>query len=195
MYDYFNGKIAALTPTHVTVDCGGVGYHLQISLYTFSAIKESTNVKLFAHQVVREDAHLLFGFCDEDERYMFRELLNVNGVGATTARIIQSSLTPDQLRSVISKGDAITLQKVKGIGTKTAQRIVLDLQDKINKGQVSSATSIPGVHNTAREEALSALLTLGFARVSAEKALMLAQKSTGVEARVEDLIKVALSYL
>ncbi len=195
MYDYFNGKIAALTPTHVTVDCGGVGYHLQISLYTFSAIKASANVKLFAHQVVREDAHLLFGFYDEDERYMFRELLNVNGVGATTARIIQSSLTPDQLRSVISKGDAVTLQKVKGIGTKTAQRIVLDLQDKINKGQVATTTSIPGVHNTAREEALSALLTLGFARVSAEKALMLAQKSVDAEARVEDLIKAALSYL
>jgi len=195
MYDYFNGKIENLTPTNVTIDCNGVGYLLQISLYTYTAIKDVKQFKLFAHQVVREDAHLLFGFADEDERLMFRELLNVSGVGASTARIIQSSLAPDQLRSVISKGDAVTLQKVKGIGAKSAQRIIIDLQDKVNKLSPNSTTILSSLHNTSREEALIALMTLGFARSSAEKALLSAQKQVGSDAKVEDLIKASLNYL
>ena len=195
MYDYFNGKIENLTPTHVTIDCNGVGYLLQISLYTFTAIKDAKQVKLFALQVVREDAHLLFGFADEDERLMFRELLNVSGVGASTARIIQSSLAPDQLRAVISKGDAATLQKVKGIGAKSAQRIIIDLQDKVSKLSPNSTTIFTSLHNTSREEALIALMTLGFARASAEKALLSAQKQLGNDAKVEDLIKASLNYL
>lgn len=195
MYDYFNGKIENLTPTNVTIDCNGVGYLLQISLYTYTAIKDAKQFKLFAHQVVREDAHLLFGFSDEDERLMFRELLNVSGVGASTARIIQSSLAPDQLRSVISKGDASTLQKVKGIGAKSAQRIIIDLQDKVNKMSIGTANVLSSLHNTSREEALIALTTLGFARASAEKALLSAQKQLGNEAKVEDLIKASLNYL
>jgi Holliday junction DNA helicase RuvA len=195
MYDYFNGKIENLTPTNVTIDCNGVGYLLQISLYTYTAIKDVKQFKLFAHQVVREDAHLLFGFSDEDERLMFRELLNVSGVGASTARIIQSSLAPDQLRSVISKGDAVTLQKVKGIGAKSAQRIIIDLQDKVNKLSPNSTTILSSLHNTSREEALIALMTLGFARSSAEKALLSAQKQVGSDAKVEDLIKASLNYL
>lgn len=195
MYDYFNGKIENLTPTHVTIDCNGVGYLLQISLYTYTAIKDAKQFKLFAYQVVREDAHLLFGFADEDERLMFRELLNVSGVGASTARIIQSSMAPDQLRSVISKGDAVTLQKVKGIGAKSAQRIIIDLQDRVNKISSGSTTILSSVHNTSREEALIALTTLGFARTSAEKALLSAQKQLGNDAKVEDLIKASLNYL
>jgi Holliday junction DNA helicase RuvA len=195
MYDYFNGKIENLTPTHVTIDCNGVGFLLQISLYTYTAIKDAKQVKLFAHQVVREDAHLLFGFADEDERLMFRELLNVSGVGASTARIIQSSLAPDQLKSVISKGDASTLQKVKGIGAKSAQRIIIDLQDKVSKLSPGTPNVLSVLHNTSREEALIALVTLGFARASAEKALLSAQKQLGSEAKVEDLIKAALNYL
>jgi Holliday junction DNA helicase RuvA len=195
MYDYFNGKIENLTPTHVTIDCNGIGYLLQISLYTYTAIKDVKQFKLFAHQVVREDAQLLFGFADEDERLMFRELLNVSGVGASTARIIQSSLAPDQLRSVISKGDAVTLQKVKGIGAKSAQRIIIDLQDKVNKLSPNSTTILSSLHNTSREDALIALMALGFARASAEKALLSAQKQLGNDAKVEDLIKASLNYL
>lgn len=195
MYDYFNGKIENLTPTHVTMDCNGVGYLLQISLYTYTAIKDVKQFKLFAHQVVREDAQLLFGFADEDERLMFRELLNVSGVGASTARIIQSSLAPDQLRSVISKGDAATLQKVKGIGAKSAQRIIIDLQDKVSKLSSNSTTILSSLHNTSREDALIALMALGFARASAEKALLSAQKQLGNDAKVEDLIKASLNYL
>ena len=195
MYDYFRGKIADLSPTHVTIDCQGVGYHLQVSLNTYSAVKDLLEVKLFAHQVIREDAHLLFGFSDPEERYLFRELLSVSGVGATTARIILSGMTYQQLRNVIAAGDVVTLQKVKGIGAKTAQRIVLDLRDKLIKGGTASSGVSTGLHNTGIEQALSALLTLGFARASAEKALQQASKKLPPEPGVEDLIKIALSYL
>jgi Holliday junction DNA helicase RuvA len=172
-----------------------VGYHLQISLYTFAAIKEKKQVKLYAHLAVREDAHLLFGFVDEDERFMFRELLNVSGVGATTARIILSSLNPTEVRNVIAIGDVATLQRVKGIGAKTAQRIVVDLQDRMKKGATAPIALPAGVHNTAREEALSALLTLGFVRANADKAVQQALKNSSPDSNVEDLLKVALSYL
>jgi len=195
MYDYFNGKIAGLSPTEVTIDCGGVGYHLQISLHTYGRLKDQQSFKLFAHHVVREDAQLLFGFAEEDERFMFRELLSVSGVGASTARIVLSSMTAQQVRQVLAAGDVISLQKVKGIGAKTAQRMVVDLQDKMKKGAAGSAAINANAHNTDANEALSALLTLGFARASAEKAILQASKSVGSGAKVEDLIKIALSYL
>ncbi len=195
MYDYFQGKIAGLSPTQITIDCQGVGYQLQISLYTFAAIKEKKEIRLFAHQAIREDAHILFGFVDEDERFMFRELLNVSGVGAGTARIILSSLNPTELRNVIAAGDITTLQRVKGIGAKTAQRIIVDLQDRMKKGATAPISLPAGVHNTAREEALSALLTLGFARANADKAIQQALKNSKPESNVEDLLKIALSYL
>lgn len=195
MYDYFNGKIANLNPTSVTIECAGIGFHLQISLYTYGHLKEKSTVRLFAHHVVREDAQLLFGFADEGERYMFRELLNVSGVGASTARIVLSSMTAGQLKTVIAGGDVISLQKVKGIGAKTAQRIVVDLQDKMKKGAQEVVINSAGGHNTESNEALSALLTLGFARVSAEKAILQASKSLGSDSKVEEIIKVALSYL
>jgi Holliday junction DNA helicase RuvA len=195
MYDYFNGKIASLSPTEVTIDCGGVGYHLQISLHTYGRLKEQTAFKLFAHHVVREDAQLLFGFAEEEERFIFRELLSVSGVGASTARIVLSSMTSQQVRQVIAAGDVISLQKVKGIGAKTAQRMIVDLQDKMKKGASGTAAINVSVHNTETNEALSALLTLGFARASAEKAILQASKSVGSGAKVEDLIKIALSYL
>lgn len=195
MYDYFQGNITYLSPTQITVDCHGVGYRLEVSLNTFTAVKDLKQVKLFAHQVVREDAHILFGFADEDERIMFREMLTVSGVGASTTRIILSSLNPGELRQVIAMGDITSLQKVKGIGAKTAQRIVVDLQDKMKKGITFSNTPASGIHNTSIAEALSALLTLGFARPAAEKAIMLAQKNLGASPSVEDIIKTALSFL
>lgn len=194
MYDYFRGKITDVSPTHVTVECAGVGYHLQVSLNTYSAIKDLAEVKIYAHHVVREDAQLLFGFSDQAERYMFRELLSVSGVGASTARIILSGLTPDSLRNVIANGDVITLQKVKGIGAKTAQRIILDLREKMVKGTGALMVS-GGTHNTEKDQALSALLTLGFARANAEKALQQAVKNLPAGAGVEELIKISLSYL
>lgn len=195
MFDYFKGKITDLSPTHVTIDCQGVGYYLNVSLNTYSAVKDLTEVKLFAHQVVREDAHLLFGFADGEERFMFRELLSVSGVGASTARIILSGMNSAQLRNVIASGDVVTLQKVKGIGAKTAQRIVLDLRDKMVKGSPVSSGVLMEMHNTGQDQALSALLTLGFARASAEKALQQAIKKLPANPGVEELIKIALSYL
>lgn len=195
MYDYFSGKIAALSPTEVTLDCGGVGYHLQISLHTYGRLKAQGTCKLFAHHVVREDAQLLYGFADEEERTIFRELLSVSGVGASTARIVLSSMTAPQVRQVIASGDVLSLQKVKGIGAKTAQRMVVDLQDKMKKGTAGMTQINLSVHNTESNEALSALLTLGFARASAEKAIIQASKSIGSGAKVEDLIKTALSFL
>lgn len=196
MYDYFQGNVTALSPTAVTVDCAGIGFFLHISLHTYSRFKDQQKIKVYAHHVVREDAHLLFGFADEEERHMFRELLAVSGVGATTARVVLSSMTAVQLRNVIASGDANSLQKVKGIGAKTAQRIVVELQDKMRKGApVSAMGAGASGHNNSSEEALSALLTLGFARASAEKALVQASKSVGSGAGVEDLIKGALAYL
>mgnify|MGYP002136747973 FL=1 len=177
------------------MDCGGVGYHLQISLHTFGRLKDQSSFKLYAHQVVREDAHLLFGFADAEERMMFRELLSVSGVGAGTARIVLSSMTAQQVRQVIAAGDVISLQKVKGIGAKTAQRMVVDLQDKMKKGASGPVLINVSQHNTDANEALSALLTLGFARASAEKAILQASKSIGSDSKVEDLIKAALNYL
>jgi Holliday junction DNA helicase RuvA len=195
MYDYFLGKVVGLSPTAVTIECAGVGYHLQISLHTYGQLRDREQFKLFAHHVVREDAQLLFGFAEEEERWMFRELLSVSGVGASTARIVLSSMTASQVRSVIAAGDVTSLQKVKGIGAKTAQRIVIDLQSNMKKGQGAVALSTVVMHNNQHEEALSALLTLGFARASAEKALLQASKSIGSGSRVEDLIKAALGYL
>jgi holliday junction DNA helicase RuvA len=195
MFDYFNGKVAGLGPTEVTIDCGGVGYHLQISLYTYGQLKDKANVRLFAHHVVREDAQILFGFFDQEERFMFRELLSVSGVGASTSRIVLSSMSAAQLRQVIASGDVISLQKVKGIGAKTAQRIIIDLQDKMKKGLILSEINTTPSYNTESNEALSALLTLGFARASAEKAIAQASKSLESNSKVEDIIKVALSHL
>ena len=196
MYDYFNGKISSLTPTEVTIDCGGIGFQLLISLHTYAQLKDQSSYRLFAHHVVREDAQLLFGFAEQEERIMFRELLNVSGVGASTARVVLSSMTAVQLRQVIAAGDVIALQKVKGIGAKTAQRVIVDLQDKMKKGiYVTAANSSAASHNSDANEALSALLTLGFARAAAEKALLQASKSLGSSANVENLIKVALSHL
>lgn len=198
MYDYFQGAVAALSPTQVTIDCQGVGYQLEISLHTYSHLKDRKQAKVFAHLAVREDAHVLFGFTDEDERRMFRELIGVSGVGAGTARVILSSLNAAELQSVIMAGDQTTLQRVKGIGAKTAQRILVDLQDRMKKlAPLSEPVRGLGAtqHNTGAQEALSALLTLGFARANAEKAIRQASASMSSDSGVEQLIKAALAYL
>ncbi|MEP7263862.1 MAG: Holliday junction branch migration protein RuvA [Bacteroidota bacterium] len=193
MYDYFKGQLTTLTPTSATVDCNGVGYLLHISLTTFAAIKELKQVKLLAHLIVREDAQELYGFFTEEERQLFRQLISVSGVGASTGRIILSSMPADELRSIIASGNSAALQKVKGIGAKTAQRIIIDLKDKVLKsGSDFVISSAP--HNTIRSEALSALLILGFGRPNAEKAIdqVLRQSPS---ASVEAVIKTALNLL
>lgn len=194
MYEYLKGKLAAITPTNAVIDCNGVGYTVHISLNTYSHLKEKTETKIFTHFIVREDANELFGFADEDERAMFRQLIGVSGVGASTARMILSSMNPVELKHKISSADVNALQKVKGIGNKTAQRIIVDLKDKMHKVELVEKSSFSS-HNTTREEALSALLTLGFARNTAEKALVSASRNNDPSMSVEEWIKSALALL
>ncbi len=194
MYEYLNGKLTSISPTNVVIDCNGVGYSLHISLNTFSQLKEKQTAKVFTHLIVREDAQELFGFADEDERAMFRQLIGVSGVGASTARMILSSLNPAELKHKISSGDIIALQKVKGIGNKTAQRIIVDLKDKMHKVELVEKSAFAS-HNTTSEEALSALLTLGFARNTADKALEQASRNQNQVSSVEEWIKAALTLL
>lgn len=180
-------------PTDVVIACNGVGYFVNISLHTFGQLPATENVKLFTHLQVREDAHTLYGFSTVMEREIFRLLLSVSGVGANTARTMLSSLDPEQLRDAIASNDIATIQSVKGIGSKTAQRIVLDLQVKILKVfGIEGISSISS--NTNKNEALSALETLGFARKQAEKVLDTIVKEDP-SASVETIIKQALKKL
>ncbi len=196
MYEYFQGRLANLEPTQAVIDCGGVGYLLEITLNTYEALRNvpADNVKLYAHHVVREDAQQLFGFYDMAEREMFRILVGVNGVGNQTARMMLSSLTVDELRAAIQTQDVKKVQRVKGIGAKTAQRIVLELADKVGAASVV----MPGVQsNPARDEAISALQMLGFPKQAVEKLLTSQDwnNADGTPMTVEDIIKEGLKRL
>ena len=198
MYEYIKGQLANLEPTQAVIDCGGVGYLLEITLNTYEALRrtDAAQVKLYAHLVVREDAQQLFGFYDLAEREMFRILVGVNGVGNQTARMMLSSLTVDELRQAIQMQDVKKVQRVKGIGAKTAQRIVLELADKV--GVVGSEVGIRSSENTqARDEAMTALVMLGFAKPAVEKLLMANdwKNPDGSPMTVEDIIKVGLQRL
>ena len=196
MFEYFNGKLASLEPTQAVVDCGGVGYLLEITLNTYEALRKAPagSVKLYAHHVVREDAQQLFGFYDMAEREMFRILVGVNGVGNQTARMMLSSLTVDELRAAIQTQDVKKVQRVKGIGAKTAQRIVLELADKVGAASVV----MPGTKgNPARDEAISALQMLGFPKQAVEKLLTSQEwnNADGSPMTVEEIIKEGLKRL
>ena len=193
MYDHIKGTLTSINPTQAVIDCGGVGYVLHISLVTYSAIKELPAIQLLAHLIVREDAQELYGFATEEERALFRQLISVSGVGASTARMILSSMPPDELRSKIASGDSVSLQRIKGIGTKTAQRIIIDLRDKVLKTAGGSVIS-SSPYNTVRNEALSALIILGFGRPNAEKAIDQALRQQPLMT-VEQVIKAALNLL
>jgi holliday junction DNA helicase RuvA len=192
MLHHLRGTLVAKTPTHVVVECGGLGYLIQISLTTFGQLPDGGEVKLLLHPVYREDAQLLFGFASELEREVFLMLNSVSGVGASTARVILSTLRPEEALSVVANGDSGSLQRIKGIGAKTAQRIVVDVRDKAVKLGASSPLAAGG--SSARSEALEALLVLGFARPAVEKALS-ALAAEAADANVEDLIKRALARL
>ena len=193
MIAHIQGRLVEKNPTDVVIDCHGVGYFLNISLHTFSQLPTTENVKLFTQLLVREDSHTLYGFSTKEEREVFNLLISVSGVGASTARTMLSSLPPEQIRDAIVSEDVVTIQGVKGIGTKTAQRVVLDLKDKIMKVYGASSISVPS-SNTNRNEALSALETLGFARKQAEKACDDYLKMDP-QANVETIIKQALKNL
>lgn len=194
MYAFVEGIIDSLNPATVVINCQGVGYDIAISLNTYSTIKGQTECRLLTHLVVREDAHMLFGFASENERTLFRHLITVSGIGANTARLILSSLPPSELSEAIIHEKTSTLQRIKGIGGKTAQRMIIDLKDKLMKD--ASIKEILGTtHNTNKEEALSALTLLGFNKSVAEKTIDKILDSEGNSISVEQLIKSALKIL
>jgi Holliday junction DNA helicase RuvA len=195
MYAYLNGKFTYKSPTQLIVDVNGIGFDVQISLYTYEAIRLLENGVLFVHQIVKEDAHLLFGFADKSEKELFLQLLSVSGVGASTARVMLSSLSPADLRGAILAGNETVLERIKGIGKKTAQRIVLELKDKMLKIGMEEPASLTMTHNTLEQEALIAMSALGIARNMAEAAIKKAVKSEGNFNKVEDMIKAALKCL
>jgi Holliday junction DNA helicase RuvA len=193
MIAHLQGKLVEKNPTEVIIDCGGVGYHVNISLHTYSLLPNTEAIKLFTYLQIKEDAHTLFGFVEKSEREIFKMLLSVSGIGASIARTMLSSLEPKQIIQAIASGDLVTIQKIKGIGSKTAQRVLLDLKDKVLKlydlDEVSMFQS-----NTNRDEALSALEVLGFVRKSSERVVEKIVKENP-EATVENIIKLALKNL
>lgn len=193
MYEYIRGKIADISPASIIIDAGGIGYFINISLNSYSQLSGKKEAKIFLHQIVREDAHTLFGFVDINERELFRNLISVNGVGANTANMMLSSLSPDELRSAVTTENVNILKAVKGIGAKTAQRIIIDLKDKLGKlpetGQILHTPD-----NTIRNESLSALVMLGFVKRDAEKIVSKILQEQP-EATVENVIKQALKRL
>jgi Holliday junction DNA helicase RuvA len=193
MIHHLNGKLVEKNPTHIIVECGGVGYFVNISLNTFSKLSNEEHIKVFTYLQVKEDAHTLFGFAERSEREIFKLLLSVSGIGSSTARTMLSSLSPIQVRDAIAHGDVTTIQGVKGIGAKTAQRVILDLRDKVLQVQEMDELS-PVSNNTNKEEALSALEVLGFARRQAEKVVDRAI-SQDASLSVENIIKLALKNL
>lgn len=194
MYDFLEGPIEELSPTHAVINCGGVGFFVSISLNTYEKIRTQKHVRLRVHLVVKEDSHSLFGFYGVDERDVFRHLISISGVGSATARMILSSLTEKEVIQAIISENVSLLKSVKGIGPKAAQRIVLELKDKVGKG-ISVSGGSGGVIHSAFQEALDALVALGFNRLMVEKTLMKVSQDLGPEAGTEALIKNCLKLL
>jgi holliday junction DNA helicase RuvA len=193
MITHLQGKLVEKNPTDVVIDCNGVGYLVNISLHTYSLLPTTENIRLFTFLQVKEDAHTLYGFVEKQERELFKLLLSVSGIGANIARTMLSSLAPTQIIQAIASNDVVTIQGIKGIGTKTAQRVILDLKDKVLKVySLDDVSSAP--YNTNKDEALSALEVLGFNRKNAEKVMDKIIKEAP-NASVEDLIKQALKNL
>jgi Holliday junction DNA helicase RuvA len=193
MITHIQGRLVEKTPTDVVIDCNGVGYHIHISLHTYSKIPNAENIKLFTYLQIKEDAHSLFGFVEKSERELFKMLLSVSGIGASIARTMLSSMEPKQILNAIATADVVTIQSIKGIGAKTAQRVILDLKEKVLKIYDLDEVSISS-NNTNKDEALSALEVLGFNKKLAEKVIERIVKDSP-DATVESLIKLALKNL
>ena len=193
MIDYIKGTISQITPTFLTIETGNVGYFINISLTTYTKLEDRSDYKILVHEIIREDSHQLFGFADKEERDIFRLLLSVSGVGASTARMMLSSLTPVEIEKAIIGSDVSVLKSVKGIGLKTAQRIIVDLKDKLGK-QAGAGEIFAFADNTKRDEALSALVMLGFGKSAVLKVLdRIIREDKNLT--VEDIIKKALKSL
>ncbi|MBR5465649.1 MAG: Holliday junction branch migration protein RuvA [Alistipes sp.] len=199
MYEYICGKVAEVAPTYAVIEAAGVGYYLHISLETFSAIEQATEAKLWVHYIVREDAHLLYGFASREERELFRLLIGVSGVGGGTARMILSTYTPRELQQIISAGNAVLLKNVKGLGLKTAQKIIVELSGKMmtlrsNQAEAFEQAMTSATTSPLMEEAMAALQMLGFQKAASEKVLKAILKEQP-NASVEELIRAALKRL
>ena len=194
MYDYLRGRLAEVQPTFAVVDCAGVGYYANISLNTYSKISAQSEVLLYVHLIVREDAHILYGFATKEERTIFRQLISVSGIGPNTASLMLSAMSVNEIVGAIQTGNVDTIKRVKGIGLKTAQRVIIELKDKMGAGADVPVLVGMGVDNPAKEEAMAALLALGFVKSGAQKVLdkLCAQNPS---ASVEELIKQALKLL
>ncbi len=192
MFAYLEGDLTYRSPSVLYMSVGGVGYELNITLQTYSKIQGLEHCRLYTHLQVREDAWVLYGFADQEERSTFRQLLGINGVGAATSRIILSSLTPDELERAVAQEDTRTLEKVKGIGAKTAQRIILELKGKLLVSKNTGSKPL-AIHNTKEDDALIALVNLGISRAVAEAALKKINDPAALP--VEELIKQALRVL
>lgn len=193
MFEYIKGNVVSLKPSHIVLEANSVGYFINISLNTYTQLNGKESTKIFVHQVIREDAHVLYGFATESERELFRMLISVNGIGSNTAIMMFSSLSPDEISSAILNENVNLLKSIKGIGVKTAQRVIIDLKDKLGKSLVSEQI-VASTDNTIRIEALSALVMLGFAKKPVEKELdkiLTAQPNLSVE----NVIKLALKSL
>lgn len=194
MYEYIEGKLETLNPDHAIVETGGIGYFINISLNTYDALKGLPQCRLFIHFIVREDAQILYGFDTQEERLIFRALIAVNGIGANTGRLVLSSMTPGEFVMAITAEDVNALKKIKGIGAKSAERMIVELKDKVSKLEISSE-NVATVHNTSQNEALSALTALGFSKAVAEKAVQRVLKVAERDASVETIVKEALKIL
>ncbi len=193
MIEYLRGPLAEITPATAVIDCGGVGYEVNINLIDYASLQGKKEVKLFIHEIIREDQHQLFGFISSDARFLFRLLIGVSGVGPGTARLIMSSLTAGDIRQVIATGQESMLKAVKGIGARTAQRIIVDLKDKIKVGDAALFTQAPSA-SQAYDESLQALLMLGFAKPQSEKALKKLFSASPMLS-VEDAVRQALKMM
>ncbi|WP_166336320.1 Holliday junction branch migration protein RuvA [Sphingobacterium chungjuense] len=194
MYEYLDGQLVLKSPTHVIIDVGGVGYHVHISLTTFSQIKEVERCKLFISFQVREDSQTMYGFATESERHLFNHLISVSGIGPNTGRMMLSSITPEEIQQAIVQGQVAVIQRIKGIGPKTAQRVILELQDKLKKEGPNALLLDHVPAQSAHEEANSALIMLGFPKPQVEKVMQQILLSTE-DHSVESLIKAALKKL
>lgn len=196
MIDYITGQIKELTPAYVVLETTGVGYFINITLPTYTILSEQPETKLFIYESIREDAHVLYGFIQQSERHLFLLLISVSGVGANTARMIMSSYSAQEIQEMIATSNVVALNAIKGIGTKTAQRIIVDLKDKILKGFGTGDMSIPllGIDNDKKNEAISALVMLGFAAANSQKTVEKIIKEQP-ELKVEQLIKQALKMM
>ncbi len=196
MITYIQGKLTFKSPAYVIIETNGIGYHVNVSLNTYAVIQDQESFKLLTYLHVKEDAHTLYGFADEIEKVLFSQLISVAGVGPNTARMVLSSLPPEEIRQAIIQENVAVIQSIKGIGPKSAKRLILELKDKVMKSGDDTSTKPTSAHNTLKDEALSALVMLGFSKSAAEKSISkVVQSSPSEDITVEGLIKLALKNI